>query len=100
MRTANHNHKKEVNRMPTSMIYSSVPNPPPPGPGQHPENSLAIPVNGQLFQWSPLRLTNFTINMDDNGFGGTVELIGPSSLVNSTLTFQDAPGSTSSTMAR
>ena len=69
--------------MPSSLIYSGVQNPRQPGQAINPENSVSIPLGGMLFQWSPLQLTNFT--MDLYGGNGTVELLGPSSLVNSAL---------------
>lgn len=67
--------------MPAPVILS--PNPANPHP-----NGLGLPLGGELLQWGPFQMTNY--NLDMYGGAGTVEVIGPSSLLNSTLTL-DGP---------
>jgi hypothetical protein len=68
--------------MSSSVIYSGIP-----GSSNPHATGMGISIGGLFLGWSPLRLTNYTI--DTNGVG-TVETTGTSSLVNSTLGMQDA----------
>ena len=54
----------------------------------HP-NAAALPLSGDFLAWNGVNLSNYSVNM----FGsGTLELTGPSSLVNSTLELQGPNG--------
>jgi hypothetical protein len=66
--------------MPSPIIHNG---PNPPGGEDNPSGDLlAIGIGGQIQQWKPPQLTNFGID----AYGtGTIELIGPSSLVNASL---------------
>ena len=49
---------------------------------------IDLPLGGNFLQWSPLQLTDYGIEMDGTG---TVELIGPSSLVNNSSLILTGP---------
>jgi hypothetical protein len=66
--------------MSSSMIYSGIP-----GSSNPHAHGIGISIGGMFEQWSPLRLTNYTI---DAYGAGTVQVLGSSSLVNSTLEMQ------------
>jgi hypothetical protein len=66
--------------MSSSQVFTGNPVPNP----LHPNVEFA-PIGGMFEQWSPVRLTNYTI---DAYGAGTVQILGSSSLVNSTLEMQ------------
>jgi hypothetical protein len=70
--------------MSSSMIYSGIP-----GSSNPHAHGIGISIGGLFEQWSPLRLTNYAIEATGTG---TVQVLGSSSLVNSTLEM-DGPGS-------
>ena len=71
--------------MPSSQVFTGISVPNPVLGHTNVENSL---IGGMFFEWSPLRLTNYTI--EAYGGDGTIEVLGSSSLVNSTMEMQGA----------